>query len=98
MAAYFKPINTIHQLLVRLEDKILKERVVGPVYHIPCDPCDASYIGETQRSLKVRFLEHRRPRSTTSEVSRHIHIDNTEHQVGMDEVKILTVEMARTRS
>ena len=38
--AYFKPMNTLLQLLVRLKDKILKEHVVGPVYQIPC-------IGET---------------------------------------------------
>ena len=47
----FKPMNTICQLLVRLKDKIVgrgKERVVGPVYHIPCDSRDASYIGEKE--------------------------------------------------
>ena len=37
IAAYFKPINTLCQLLVRLKDIILKERVVGPEYYIPCD-------------------------------------------------------------
>ena len=42
------------------------------------------------QSLKARFLEHRRPSFTTSEVSRHIHI--LEHQVDMDEVKMLAVE------
>ena len=61
---------------------------MGPVYHIPGDLCDASYIDETERSLKARFLEHRRPISTPSEVSRHIHIDNPEHQVDMDGVYI----------
>ena len=34
--AYFKPLHALRQLLVRLKDKILKEGVVGPVYHIPC--------------------------------------------------------------
>ena len=32
--AYFKPVHTLHQLLVRQKDQILKERVFGPVYHI----------------------------------------------------------------
>ncbi len=35
--AYCKHSNTIIQLLVWPKDKILKERVVRPVYHIPCD-------------------------------------------------------------
>ena len=26
--------------------------VVGPEYYIPCDSYDASYIGETEKSLK----------------------------------------------
>ena len=34
--AYFNPVNTLRQLLLRLKDDILNERVVGPVYHIPC--------------------------------------------------------------
>ena len=76
--AYLKPMNTLSQLLERPNNKILKERVVGPVYHIPCGSCDASYIGETEKSLKTRFLEDRRPSSTTSEVSQQINTDNPE--------------------
>ncbi len=90
--AYFKPSNTIKLLLVWPKDKILKEQVVGPVYHIPCDTCQASYLGETERSLKSRFMEHRRPSSTTSEVSRHIHLDQSDIQVDIERVKILAVE------
>ena len=58
--AYFKPVNTLRQLLPRPKDEMLKGRVVGPVYHIPCDLCDASKIAETERSLKARFMEQRR--------------------------------------
>lgn len=31
---FFKPSNTLGQLLVRAKDKIQKEKMVGPVYHI----------------------------------------------------------------
>ena len=48
-------MNTLRHLMVRLKDKILKERVVGPVYHISCDSCNAYYTGETEKSLKARF-------------------------------------------
>ncbi len=92
LPAYFKPSNTIKQLLVWPNDKIMKERVVEPVYHILCDTCEASYIGETERSLKSRFMEHRKARSTTSEVSHHIHHDEPHHQVDIERVKILAVE------
>ncbi len=90
--AYFKPSNIIKQLLVWPKDKILKERGVGPGYYTPCDIYEASYIGETERSLKSRFMEHRRPSSTTSEASPHIHLDELNHQVDIEKVKILAVE------
>ena len=32
--AYFKPSNTLRQLLVRPKDHMIKESVVGPVYRI----------------------------------------------------------------
>ena len=79
----FKPTNTLRQLLVRPKDPVGKDKVVGPVYHISCEDCDASYVGETERSLRARFGEHRRPSSTTSEVSKHIHSEQPQpfHQV-----------------
>ena len=52
-------------------------------------------MGETERSLKTRFGEHRRPSSSTSEVSRHIHTDCEGHTVHIEEAKILTVEPKR---
>ena len=55
MRVYFKQTNTLRQLLVRPKDKLDKERVVGPVYHIQCEDCPTSYVGETERSLKARF-------------------------------------------
>ena len=64
--AYF----ILQQLLVWPEDKVEKGKVVGPVYHITCDDCcsDASYVGETEISLKTQFLEHWKMSSVGSEV------------------------------
>ena len=90
--AYFKPTNTLRQLLVRPKDPIEKEKVVGPVYKITCEDCEASYVGETERSLKARFSEHRRPSSVNSEVSKHIHTDCPDHGVQLDKTEILAVE------
>ena len=89
---YYKPVNTLRQLLVRPKDKIDKERVVGPVYQINCTNCNTFYIGETERSLKARFLEHRRPSTVTSEVSRHINHECPTHNISMSNTKILTTE------
>ena len=89
---YFKPANTLRQLLVRPKDPVEKEKVVGPVYRIQCEMCDASYIGETERSLKARFSEHRRPSSSNSEVAKHIHTEQPDHNVKMENTRILKTE------
>ena len=54
--------------------------------------CEEFHIGETERSLKARFLEHRRPSSTSSEVSQHIHIESPGHYIDLEKVKILDRE------
>ena len=93
--AYFKLINTLQQLLVQPKDTVAKGKVVGPVYHITCDDCDAMYVGETstERSLlETQFSEHRRKSSVGSEVSQYVHVDRPEHGVSLDKVKILTAE------
>ena len=80
-----KPTNTLCQLLAHPKDPVGKDKVVGPVYKISCDEYEATYVGETERSLKARFGEHRRPSSTTSEVLKHIHTDSqprSYHHVG----------------
>ena len=66
--------------------------MVGPVYKIKCEECEATCVGEMERSLKSRFNEHRRPRSTTSEVSKCIHIEHPEHSVELENTEILTTE------
>ncbi|KAI8516676.1 Alpha-catulin [Branchiostoma belcheri] len=78
--------------------KSISEDKCGVIYHISCQgntnrgPCRETYIGETKRSLKTRFLEHRRPSSVASEVSQHIHIESPGHTVDLEGVRILDTE------
>ena len=89
---FFKPSNTVRQNLVRPKDPTDKENICGPIYQIKCDHCEPSYIGETERSLRSRFLEHRRPSSTTSEVSQHIHNAQPEHSISIDNANVLATD------
>ena len=89
---YFKPTNTLRQLLVHPKDPVRKDKVVSPVYKISREEREATYVGETERSLKARFEEHRRPSSTTSEVLKHIHTDSPDHTITLENTKILAVE------
>ena len=54
-----------------LKDEVLKEEVMGPIYHIQCENCDALYAHEMKQSPKAMFIEHRWLSTMTSEVSRH---------------------------
>ena len=56
--------------------------------------CKELYIGETELSLKTRFLEHKRPSSTSSEVSNHIHIESPGHHIDLDKSKSWTENLA----
>ena len=71
--AYFKPTNTLWQLLIQPEDKVEMGKAVGPVYYITCDDCDATHVGMTERSLKTLFVEHCIKSSVGSEVL-HVHM------------------------
>ena len=87
--AYYKPSNTLCQQLARPKDPVPKERVLGPIYHVSCEDCGKDYIGETERSFKARFDEHKRPSSVNSEVSRHIYQENPGHSVSLTGSRIL---------
>ena len=94
---YLCRAQKIKQILSRPKDPIPPQDACGVVYHIKCDgsevtddsPCSESYIGETERSLRSRFLEHRRPSSIHSEVSSHINRDKASHSVSLANAKIL---------
>ena len=42
--------------------------------------------------MKSRFVEHRRPSSVNSEVSRHVNRDQPDHRISFDKVRIFEVE------
>ena len=59
---------------------------------ISCDNLDESCIGETDWSLKSRFMQHRRPSSVNSEVSKHVTCNQPDHSISLDNVRIQEVE------
>ena len=84
---FFKPIGTLRQSLVSPKDPIELTERSGAVYYIPCQDCASSYIGESQRPLRERLAEHRRPSHVNSPVVTHTM--NTGHNISWNHVKIL---------
>ena len=54
--------------------------------------CSENYVGETERTIQTRLMEHRRPSCALSEVSRHIYQQSPEHTFSFDNVQILDRE------
>ena len=75
-----------------LKDKTIKENRCGIVYQVECEDCDSKYIGETECSLWTRFMEHCRPSSTSSEVSKHLHQECPGDSTSLESAKILDAE------
>ena len=87
---HFKPTNTVRQLLVAPKDKTDKQSKCGAIYHIACTGCSSHYIGETERPLKARMAEHRRPSCVNSPVVQHRL--TTKHEIDTTSAKILDSE------
>ncbi len=69
----FKPHKTLHHMLVSPKDKPPLQQIPGTVYHVRCEDCDSTYIGESARPLGKRLKEHNTHRtSATSTVSEHL--------------------------
>ena len=54
-----KSHNTIKRSLVRPKDTIEPQKMCEGVYSITCKNCNATYIGETKRTLRTRIKEHK---------------------------------------
>ena len=92
---YFKPQNTLRQIIGSPKDKLDPLDTCGPIYLIQCEgttECHHSYVEETECSLRARVAEHLKPSSVNSKVSRHVNKDFPSHQVHVKEVGILSRE------
>ncbi len=85
---YFKGAQTLKGQLVKPKDKDPQEKVQDVVYFIPCGSCNASYIGETGRSVEERYADHLRGQSAL-----HSHFNECQHtSPGIHNVKVLCKE------
>ena len=59
MKAILKPQSTLKRQLVRVKQKMPKEKKKEVVYQVPCEDCPKVYIGETKITLKMKISEHK---------------------------------------
>ena len=83
----------MRQLLTNIKTRtpdLVKKEVV---YRIPCQDCEASYIGETSRSLRKRISEHKYAvKSNDRKNGVAVHAWDNQHRPDWDAAEILERE------
>ena len=82
--------NTLKDVIRLGKDKSNKWDTTGVVYKIGCLDCNASYVGQTKRSLKERIKEHKNNKNTESVIS--LHMNKFSHNFNWDKSIILDKE------
>lgn len=85
-----KAHNKLSDMLGNTKDKLDNMKKSG-IYKINCDNCDHFYIGQTIRSIEVRFKEHlkkfEKRHYDGSAVALHMHFNN--HTVSLNNLALL---------
>jgi len=86
-----KPTTTVRHLLTNVKDKDEPNNRQGAVYKIKYSDCQASYNGETGRSLNMRLTEHKQAKRN-GDANNHIvvHHQLTNHNIDWDSAQCLT--------
>ena len=79
-AFYF--INTIKSIFSSIIDPISRSKRRG-VYALPCNDCDAVYVGETSRQFQVRLHDHLDSRPNDSAFKKHLIEEKNSYRRGL---------------
>ena len=83
--ANFEPCHTtIRSILVAPKHKDHPQDKCGVVYQLTFHDCEASYIGETERTLKQRLKEHQKDSSPVGH-----HMGYNKHNVDSQNIRIV---------
>ena len=84
--------NTLRSLY-QAKDSIPQETTTNAVYSVTCKTCDAEYIGETKRAIRIREKEHRDAVRlgvcAKSAVAKHVHSSVVPHEVDWRSLQVL---------
>ena len=83
----------MRNVLTRVKTKTPELRKKGVIYKVPCRDCEASFIGETGRSLQKRITEHKYAVKTNNRKNGiAVHAWDMEHRPDWDATEILEME------
>ena len=86
--------NTLRKLVCKPKDRVATEDKSNIVYEIDCSNCEAVYLGESKRSLKLRSDEHKRSVRNcdcgNNEIAKHCW--EADHNFSWDQKKVIDRE------
>jgi len=92
----FSISDTLNTLIKCGKDRLDLMSQQGVVYKISCHDCDASYVGQTKRQLRMRIKEHvsdiNKKSGSPSVISKHRR--NFNHDFEWDNIKIIDNELS----
>jgi len=89
----YRTTNNIFNLLA--SEKHTSWRLSG-IYRLTCNTCNQAYIGQTGRTINIRYKEHIRYIKTNNPQSAYaLHILNNRHEYGPQEE---TMQLVKTRT
>ena len=85
--------NSLKNKLCHLKDKRKTSEKSNIVYEIPCNDCNAKYIGESSRTVKVRTHEHSLD-IENRRIRNHMFVHERElnHKFNLEEVRVIAQE------
>ena len=87
----FRPHRTLRNILTRVKDPTAPEDRAGVVYHIPCQVCTLTYVGQTDRTMTHRLKEHRQALSNGSPSASAVadHANDSGHAIAWDYASVI---------
>jgi len=97
--SYYSIVNKLGTIIKEQKDNVSKLSQMNVVYKLSCKECDATYVGQTGRTLKIRISEHRNHinRNTITQSVIIEHRLNFFHEFDWDSVEILDRERFLTK-
>ncbi|BHF79603.1 hypothetical protein SprV_0702272400 [Sparganum proliferum] len=85
-----KPESTIRQQIMRPKDPLPVTEQSSVVYSIPCQNCDARYVGETGKRLGTRLHEHQLAINRKDKLSMvYGHVKQQNHNFAFEKARVI---------
>ena len=92
----YKPMQSLDDAFGKLKDKQAVSEIEGIVYRFECPDCPFTYIGESKRSWKLWWAEHKPGVHPEIKSTIKDHAESTGHEASMENATIIEKRVHNT--